>query len=110
MYSVNFIAHIAYDRVDLAPVAGIHRGQLADKTFDRHAASWEHIARISVRYLDPESQRHLCDLTGLQSAVIGHIYIRPGVVIVRPVRAMAIRYAKVNQLDLHIPPPTIIAG
>ena len=82
----------------------------ADKTFDRHAASWEHIARIAVRHLDPETQRNLCDLAGLQGAVIGHIYIRPGVVIVRPVRAVAIGYAKVNQFDLHRPPPAMSAG
>ena len=48
---LGLISHIADNGVDLASVAGIHRGQLADHPFCRQAAPGEYIGGITIRHL-----------------------------------------------------------
>ena len=83
---------------------------IAHQPFNCHAGSWEDIPCISVRHFDTKSKRDLCDLARLQGTVIGHIHVRSGIIAVRPVWVMVLRYPKVDQSDLHKLPPSMIAG
>ena len=107
---LGLISHIADNGVDLAPVAGIHRGQLTDHPFCSQAAPGKHIGGITVRHLQAKAQRNFSNPARLQSTVKGHIDIRPGVIGVGTEGTVVLRQPKINELDFHRPPPSSAAG
>ena len=110
MQRMCLMAYITDNRMDFTVIAGIYWRQFTDQPFNGHTAAGEYIPRISVRHLNSKAKRNLRNLARLQGAVIGHIHIRAGVVPMRTEGAVVFRYAKVNQLDLHAPPPSRSAG
>ena len=107
---LGLISHIADNGVDLASVAGIHRGQLADHPFCRQAAPGEYIGGITIRHLQAKAQRDFCNPARLQGTVKRHINIRPGVIGVRTEGTVVLRQPKINDFDFHRPPPSSAAG
>ena len=107
---LSLVSYIADNGVDLAPVAGIHRGQLADHPFCSQAAPGKHIGGITVRHLQAKAQRDFSNPARLQGTVKRHIDIRPGVIGVGAEGTVVLRQPKINDLDLHWPPPSSAAG